>query len=1546
MSYTYKGTKITGTSTASKVFKKSGVSNAKVNQTYFNKSTGHVYTCTTAGKPKDAKWKYTRTDICAKPKVAVTNLVAPERTTGHTMKTTWKVPGDLTNTKNGRRAQGLDIVWYIGITGKDPKIVKHTGNESLTTSSINLDNLKIGNTTYKRASFYPLTTKTLEYVTVKVDPDNSKGNGPVAQSTRRFTAPRAPSLSALTLDPANGQVSCTITTDPGNDYQERYDTRYKVTVKDTHTNTTQVISDTSSTSTEITITYDATGYQALNYGEYIQVSVEAWARGYAGDSGHVYATHYVSFPNVPSIKEATVSSKDSAGKCTLLIDTNEAKEHPVDVVTLEYMADVAYENASDIPGGASWESSGIVDDGQCTALTIPVADLIPTRGNYTWVRLRSWHDNESVLYRYSDYMRLDELTTPAATAVDDDITIIDAVAGGDGESAVVTLAWNKDGTDDSTGTELTWSDEEDCWKSTEDPKKYDFTWSDGPITVGADIYNDSAVITIKGLEDATKYYIRARRYLEGEPTTYSDYSNTATCLTSELPESIVATCDRYVPTGDSLAVYWTFAGNGIQREWQIVQDVWYELSTDDAVNADKAYFELTGGEYVRVTPVGTENPSSEGWYEQFGGAVIATGQNSLGSTQIGADRLATFAVNGSVSFNVQASTGSGFVTSEVKTVTIIEKPVINITGSSLVHVHEDAEREFTGEIVTFEPLAGESVKALDINIEPLQDLHGYDKPWVGGAGKNKLHVTATTQTINGVTFTVNSDGTITANGTATANVGFQLYTGTNNTFDLANGNYILTGCPTGGGSNTYRIWVDDRNSAGTGNITSVADAGAGANITITQGKCRAYLVIASGQTLTNKVFYPMIRLASESDATYEPYENICPITGWTGCEVDVTGENLIKVSAESYDNSQACTSSITDSGVTVTATGNYARRMDAFNVVVGQTYTLSFKGKSTGNNNNVYFCKSAGAGGWNDRYGLQTLTATETEYTYTFTATTSVFAIGFYVTSNSSSGEMTITDLQLERGSTATDYVPYNPNSAVYPVSWQTEAGTVYGGTVDVVSGELTVDRILETFTSATLYGNYGDDNAPLYYIDRTSSTPIKPYANSAQTNYLASNYFGKTTGSSYNSMKNGEIRTQGLPQPSRYYFRWDSATLAEINSAFTAKPLQICAELATPTTYQLDPVQVELLIGEQNNIWNDVDITELKLAEVTLDEDQLQSNNLSFTLGSDSVCDVKVLVTSQGAVGQFPQGVLRQTSGDTIYSNVYEPEWSWNNSLNKWATTIALPTDLDFWDLGIYTLSVIGIDRATGLNSNEVLWQFTVSWAHQATNPFDFVTLTPIDTVDDNDYHHQSVQIYLTPPTGSATSDVYDIYRLNGDGAKLIGQSFPLTYVAMDDYAPFGDDLTLYYRVAIRTADGDVEFADIEYVQDGSKIRFDWSAGTLELPYNLSVGDKYKKSMTTREHMDGGIDGYWNQNIARTASLNSDVIRLTMQDEIDAARQLAHYAGPVFVRTPDGSAYEADVQVSDMSTDGTLTSIAIDATEIDLTQEFILPTPFDLESE
>ena len=96
---------------------------------------------------------------------------------------------------------------------------------------------------------------------------------------------------------------------------------------------------------------------------------------------------------------------------------------------------------------------------------------------------------------------------------------------------------------------------------------------------------------------------------------------------------------------------------------------------------------------------------------------------------------------------------------------------------------------------------------------------------------------------------------------------------------------------------------------------------------------------------------------------------------------------------------------------------------------------------------------------------------------------------------------------------------------------------------------------------------------------------------------------------------------------------------------------------------------------------------------------------------------------------------------------------------------------------------------------------------------------------------------------------------------------------------------------------------------------------------------------------MDGSSAGYWNQNIERKGSLSTDIISIIQPDEVDKARQLGRYAGTVFVRTPSGSAYEADVQVTDLSVKNkAVYSVAFDAKEVGLTQEFMLPIPSEEE--
>ena len=169
------------------------------------------------------------------------------------------------------------------------------------------------------------------------------------------------------------------------------------------------------------------------------------------------------------------------------------------------------------------------------------------------------------------------------------------------------------------------------------------------------------------------------------------------------------------------------------------------------------------------------------------------------------------------------------------------------------------------------------------HIEPVQA--GVGDPYPEGGGKNLLKNTATTQTVNGVTFTVNADGTITANGTTTERA--QLKVGE---VDLPAGDYIVSkGFLTTNNDFAYLVYSVD----GAAKYINIADEELA--FTFTESTNLSYFVDIrdAGVTANNLKYYPMIRLASITDSTYAPYSNIRPISGHGGAKLTRYGKNLL-----------------------------------------------------------------------------------------------------------------------------------------------------------------------------------------------------------------------------------------------------------------------------------------------------------------------------------------------------------------------------------------------------------------------------------------------------------------------------------------------------------------------------------------------------------------------------------------------------------------------------------------------------------------------------
>lgn len=376
----------------------------------------------------------------------------------------------------------------------------------------------------------------------------------------------------------------------------------------------------------------------------------------------------------------------------------------------------------------------------------------------------------------------------------------------------------------------------------------------------------------------------------------------------------------------------------------------------------------------------------------------------------------------------------------------------------------------TGNPIHIADAAAAPIVSGEVTFEPKQDLHGYDKPWAGGAGKNKLPLT-----VDGIKA-LNTTGTWSGNVYSHNNATFELLTDTDNNIigikvnsSGTTGNAVLYLVPTGTSSlatylsngvsykangatssSSFRFDVESN-----GEWQTITSEGAITFTYTSGGEDRARIFGATGSSINNLVFYPMIRLATETDPTFEPYSNICPIEGYTDCELEVTGKNLVSPSlVMSVGTNNGVTSSIADetyhlSGTT-NATGYYFGSRNNYITLLAGTYTLSvFPNGTFGTSTEIRLRKQSD----NSRIVSVYINQTESA-SFTLDSDTAVF-VGVVDSSSPSgttiSGQFTI---QLEVGSTATAtaYEPYQ--STTYTIDLE---GTRYGGKVYPVTGKMSV---------------------------------------------------------------------------------------------------------------------------------------------------------------------------------------------------------------------------------------------------------------------------------------------------------------------------------------------------------------------------------------------------------------------------------------------------------------------------------------------------------
>lgn len=192
---------------------------------------------------------------------------------------------------------------------------------------------------------------------------------------------------------------------------------------------------------------------------------------------------------------------------------------------------------------------------------------------------------------------------------------------------------------------------------------------------------------------------------------------------------------------------------------------------------------------------------------------------------------------------------------------------LRIAGNSIQQTNSGEQIVAGNGFVNFNTVAE---KPINIEIEGTQEQETRE-------GYNLLQNKLTDTTINGVTFKINEDKSVTVNGTATASIIANLLTGEYNDNNATEPliipdnitNCRLSGCPSGGSSSTYKLDIYNQTYA-----LLATDWGEGTNVTIDSQEdkkiARVRIIIYSGATVNNLTFKPML-VAGTEEKPYEQY---------------------------------------------------------------------------------------------------------------------------------------------------------------------------------------------------------------------------------------------------------------------------------------------------------------------------------------------------------------------------------------------------------------------------------------------------------------------------------------------------------------------------------------------------------------------------------------------------------------------------------------------------------------------------------------------------
>ena len=201
-------------------------------------------------------------------------------------------------------------------------------------------------------------------------------------------------------------------------------------------------------------------------------------------------------------------------------------------------------------------------------------------------------------------------------------------------------------------------------------------------------------------------------------------------------------------------------------------------------------------------------------------------------------------------------------------------------------------------------------------------------------------------------------------------------------------------------------------------------------------------------------------------------ENICPISGWEGMQLSQTGKNLFGGDAWFGRGGTEDRENRTITGGTTSSSLPFLGTLNGYPFKANTAYTLIVTMTSTATNGRPCYTFKYTDG---TQTILQNNNIGTTKGTYAFVSNSEKTLYAIERASYSGTKVYYVDECGIFEGAlTIDDFVPYVGQSI--PISWQSEAGTVYGGKLDVLTGILVVYPYYASYNGETLTGEWISD--------------------------------------------------------------------------------------------------------------------------------------------------------------------------------------------------------------------------------------------------------------------------------------------------------------------------------------------------------------------------------------------------------------------------------------------------------------------------------------